>query len=852
MGGSFFATTAERIIFDDGLEFSAIEPEDPTLVLNLQPGLSQPGLQFGKQSGKITVQGQGHTITGGIFFPIFFNNTIPGLQVSPGNTLGLMGREVNLSGGVVRVGGGHIHLSAIEDGLIQLRNNQQTWNFDVSQVNTFGDITLATRSLLDTSGFFTGDIQLNGNNIRLEDASTIVIQNLGPLSSGNIAIKATGLLQISDALRTAPDQIAPLGSITGVSASRLTTETLSSGRAGNIGITSNNLSIRDAALVTTRSYSDAPTGNIDVNVAQHLEIRDFSPLNPNFVTGITTAIFDQGHAGEVHVSAQSINLLNGGAIASNNFGTGDGGAVNVQVSEDLMLSGFITEVFAPASIGSPTFRTGRGGTVTIEVARLHLFNGGVIQTSNTGAGESGQIVINASESINIEGIISEGPQITLNSGIASDTPILDPAFRRVLSVPDIPSGNSGNLLVTTPYLSITNNGQIAVSNQGFGQSGSLKINANQIFLNNQAGITSFSVSGTGGNISLNVADTLLVQNQSQISSDARGSLEDTANPALNGNGGNIDIRANHFTLLNQSQINSSSFEGNGGNISLEIQENTIVANSQIQANVNQDGQGGDIAIATGGTLQLTNSAITATTASGDGGNLRLQVSDVLSLRNNSTISTTAGQASAGGNGGDIEIETLFILGIADENSDITANAFTGMGGNIQIVTNSILGLQSSPQLTPFSDITASSELGVRGTITIDEFTTDPGNLTELFTGLIHVDQQIVPTCNSNHSSRFAITGRGGMVISPEERLVHDRPWDDLRDIPLHASLNTELKHLEHALPITDANLDLRQTRMFTEATTWHRTPQGHLELVAPTQQHVPWMQSEDTCLANES
>ena len=58
-----------------------------------------------------------------------------------------------------------------------------------------------------------------------------------------------------------------------------------------------------------------------------------------------------------------------------------------------------------------------------------------------------------------------------------------------------------------------------------------------------------------------------------------------------------------------------------------------------------------------------------------------------------------------------------ILGI--QNSDITANAVGGDGGNIVINSDFIVGLESRLDLTPFNDITATSEFGIDGTVEVN-------------------------------------------------------------------------------------------------------------------------------------
>ncbi|MCJ8280779.1 MAG: filamentous hemagglutinin N-terminal domain-containing protein, partial [Rivularia sp. ALOHA_DT_140] len=66
IGGSFFATTAESILFKDGFEFSAVNPKNQPLLT-----ISTPlGLQMGSNSGNIEVQGSGHQI---VFRPANFS-----------------------------------------------------------------------------------------------------------------------------------------------------------------------------------------------------------------------------------------------------------------------------------------------------------------------------------------------------------------------------------------------------------------------------------------------------------------------------------------------------------------------------------------------------------------------------------------------------------------------------------------------------------------------------------------------------------------------------------------------------------------------------------------------------------
>ncbi|BAY83541.1 hypothetical protein NIES267_30300 [Calothrix parasitica NIES-267] len=92
IGGSFLGSTAESILFEDGFEFSAVNPQSQPLLT-----VSVPlGLQMGQMSGDIKVQGTGHRLIGGGFTPVIRNNTQPTLQVNSGKAIALVGKNLNL------------------------------------------------------------------------------------------------------------------------------------------------------------------------------------------------------------------------------------------------------------------------------------------------------------------------------------------------------------------------------------------------------------------------------------------------------------------------------------------------------------------------------------------------------------------------------------------------------------------------------------------------------------------------------------------------------------------------------------------------------------------------------------
>jgi filamentous hemagglutinin family protein len=87
LGGSFIGTTANRLLFTDGTEFSTVPQNSSQLTISTPIGL---GLVNG--SGDIRVEGQGHQLNALNFLPIS-DNSVGGLNVQLGRTLALIGLQ---------------------------------------------------------------------------------------------------------------------------------------------------------------------------------------------------------------------------------------------------------------------------------------------------------------------------------------------------------------------------------------------------------------------------------------------------------------------------------------------------------------------------------------------------------------------------------------------------------------------------------------------------------------------------------------------------------------------------------------------------------------------------------------
>jgi large exoprotein involved in heme utilization and adhesion len=156
--------------------------------------------------------------------------------------------------------------------------------------------------------------------------------------------------------------------------------------------------------------------------------------------------------------------------------------------------------------------------------------------------------------------------------------------------------------------------------------------------------------------------------------------------------------------------------------------------------------------------------------------------NLLVLRNGSQISARASEL---GDGGNVEIEAGvgYVIAVPTENSDIIANAERGNGGDIDITTQSIIGLIETdsldPRNNPISEINASSEFGLAGNIVINTPGIEPGQgLLELPENLVDASRLVAQGCSAgstaaNPQSEFVVTGRGGLPPNPEQPLQRD-------------------------------------------------------------------------------
>ncbi|HEY9852262.1 MAG TPA: filamentous hemagglutinin N-terminal domain-containing protein [Leptolyngbyaceae cyanobacterium] len=542
IGGSFLASTANTINFADGTQFSATNPQPQSLLTVNVP----VGLNFANNSATIRVQGTGHNFSAPNLSPILRgNNNSTGLRVSPGKTLALVGGNLSLEGGILAAEGGHIELGSVGAGLVNLNLATQGWTFGYEGVQSFQDIQLSQKALADASGAGGGSISIQGRQLSIRDGSAVLIQNQGVQPAGSISVNALDSMEV---IGISPDGMFP---------SSLFNETLGVGNGGDIAVSTRQLLIKEGSQIGARTFSTGKGGSITVSASDSFQLMEVSPINPIFISNLTALTFSSGDGGNITVSTGQLTLLDGTNVASGTFGSGQGGDLVINAFKSIELDGVNQLTFFPSALAASATNTGNAGKLILNTSRLIVRNGARIESSTAASGMAGSVTINASDSVEVSGTV---PGFVNPSLVSSSAIILDEVFRQILRLPDVPSGDSGNVTINTNQLRVTDGAQVTVRNDGTGRAGTIAVNARSIFLDDRAGITASTASGSGGNIELQANNLLLMRRNSLISATSFGA----------GDGGNISTNSALLVAFPEenSDISADSIDQRGGNVTI--------------------------------------------------------------------------------------------------------------------------------------------------------------------------------------------------------------------------------------------------------------------------------------------
>ncbi|MEG4114097.1 MULTISPECIES: two-partner secretion domain-containing protein [unclassified Microcoleus] len=769
--GSFLASSADSVVFNNGYQFSSSNPQlVPLLNVNIPIGLNfreNPGKIINSSAAALNLP----ELPAGI--PQIFNNT--GLTVGPGKTLTLVGGDIELNQGTLTASTGQILLGSVASpGMVGLDSTPFGLSLNYDKISNLGNIEITNGSLIDTSGIGGGKVDIRGGNVNL-NGGRIYALTLGNIDGRGIDInaqqfRAQGGAQIStltagsgaggainiratdsvETLGIGLDNYRVFGGNYTVSGSfdpfdpqlLLITGTNSMGAAGNITIDTGKLLIDNGSALTTTTLGDGNAGNITIRAG----VLDMvaSAIHSGPLLGST------GRGGNITFEGERLTVSDGAALISLTRGEGGAGNINIKASESVEVLRTPTGSPVASLIGSTASGVnGQAGDINIDTKRLIISEGGGISLSsgavvgnqplNTTGGPGGNLTVRATESVTVEGF----------SGVLANGS-RNPSF---ICADANTANRGGSINISTPVLTLRDGGVISTASLGKGDAGSITIDAGRV-----------EVIGNGGQGEFN----------SQIQTSV-GIASDIIDPNATANGGSLNLNVGELILRNEGTLNLQALgSGRAGNINVKADS------------ISLDNQ----------------SSIDGRTASGAGANINLEARDI-QLRRGSRITTDASISE----GGNINLKSDILVALPKENSDITANARSAQGGRVNINVPNVFGftsvtreqvraslgltdaefaaLQVSPtSLIPTSDIAAisqSSGPALQGTVTFSSSGVNPAQ------GLVELPQNVVNPaaliaanpCIRGAESEFTATGKGGVPLSPNDVLsspLSPLPW----------------------------------------------------------------------------
>jgi filamentous hemagglutinin family protein len=668
---------------------------------------------------------------------------------------------------------------------------------------------------------------------------------------------------------------------------------VSAGGGGSIAINARNLGISGvsrllAGIGKGLGSVDTKAGNIEINTTEAITLTGATSLTQRSSIANSVQPGAIGQGGNIYIATGSLSVTNGAELTTSTNGRGNAGNVIVVAHDTVKFEGgqgkgsnfASSRAYSRVEQGAE----GQAGNIHITTGAFSAINGAFLSASVRGQGNAGNVIIDARDTVEFDGVGSDG----ISSGAYSQS-LLGAV------------GNGGNVNITAESLFVRNGAQLTVNSRQQGNSGIVTINArNAIYLDgvgsnrqssavssqvgsrvegNSGGISIMTGSlyltngalltvstlgkGDAGNVTINARDAIYLDG---VGSNKQSSaVLSQVNPESNGDSGSIIITTGSLYLTNGAYLaTNTNGEGNAGGVIIYgrdtvsfdgVGSNTYRSGVFTEVNPKSNGNGGGISITTG-SLYLTNGALLSASSTGNGaagnivaeadsihldtgtlssntvggeGNINLR-SRSLVLRRGSTITTNATGSKIIGGNISIDIGVLAAL----ENSDISANSEEFRGGQVIIKAQGIYGTEFREAPTPESDITATGgRPELSGTVEIITPDVDPNSgLVELPATPVDPTRWIAQGCAADKESAFTMTGRGGLPPSPSEALRSDAVRVDL-DTPIQSQQN-------RASAAVTVNPTSSEPKPLVEAQGWVMNDKREVVLVAQAPTVTPY------------
>jgi len=380
-----------------------------------------------------------------------------------------------------------------------------------------------------------------------------------------------------------------------------------SGRGGTLRIATERLNISDGSQIQVATSGNGSAGQLFIR-ADEINISETN-RSDNFTAGI--------YAG-VELAPQSETSTRR-----------SGGDVTIRTDELNIHGGEIAAAVDPGV-------TGQGGDINIQARLLSLTQGANITASTSGQGNAGDVTIRGAETITLDrssistavnsNAIGQGGDIDIRTGL------LQLNNRSQVSSSTLGRGNTGEIIVrATDGITLNHRSQItsSVGRNAIGNSQRITLHPSDLLLNNRSQISA-ATAGQGN------AGDIFVQDAQRVDLNSGSSISTAVNENAVGQGGTIEIATEVLNLDDRSEISARS-QGRevAGDITITASEQFTATDSDV-ITASSRSSGGDIRI-TSSDIRLLGDSDIRTNSGVDGGNITLSADTILAFEDSDIL-----------------------------------------------------------------------------------------------------------------------------------------------------------------------------------------------------------------------
>jgi len=626
-------------------------------------------------------------------------------------------------------------------------------------------------------------LALIGAEVNLEGGNLSAIggrMELAGVVEGRVGIMPTGGWEYSEVQR--------FGDI------RLSGAALIDAQDGTMQVVGRQIQLRESSLIFSGTRGAVDSGPLTIRASESVEIIG---TVDDFFTGLLNDVQPgaTGNSGALTIATGQL-VIRGGLITNNTRGAGSTGTLRI-TADTVELRSLQTQFFTLGSIESNVSETAEGGNagdIIIETNRLSILDGARISSSTFGEGSAGELVIRATELVEMRGVGNEvifpipgNPTVTESSRIDSTA-----GYQIPFSDPMTVKGTAGNITISTAQLLLDDGAYInsATFRNQDGSDVTIRATDSVILRGNNplaapfrntnsswiaSGVQSTRLNqkpqANGGDISITTGNLILVDG-AEISAETQGA----------GEAGNLFLRASESVQLSGTAslltLVSENAIGNAGEIDLETGTLTLNDGASISSETLGSGNSSNIIIRATEAIALDGSSITNSVGSeaiGNGGELRLQAPQIF-LNNSAEIDSST---SGIGNAGEVDILGEVLELMEGATISVSANGI-GDAGNLFINASEVnLDERSSLQGTVMAG--SQGNLNLNSSLLVlrnnSNITTNAGQ--QANGGNIAIDTETLALIKNSSISANAFQGAGGNVqitvegifVSPDSRIT---------------------------------------------------------------------------------